>query len=342
MAVANNLILFRYWTNTRCIATKKHFGLLLLLFAFIIAFLFSVSFGIWTKKFGFQLPIPFQQWIIAFVALLILSVVTWALVPKQWRRSKEFRKRFPFFVANTFCQYIATFVFTGLGYLFLSVPDGYQWILAIMLPLVRETNILIQEILAQKSAGGKDTSVTIASSHIVNTRYSVFLSVMVGTIANDLSSSIMLLSDFIFNLYLATKIIWIKKMRLKNDTNDFEMVHLLFLLTINELVEIVIPLTFLLCFLSAYFGPNAEIIGGVKSTHFHYEPITDIHGFIKKMMLFLIVDIMSVIAVGLVLWTSCKINLFRAYMTMLNEFWPIITMTTGFVVYGVIVNNSSI
>ena len=213
MAVTNNLILFRYWTNTRCIATKKHFGLSLLLFALIIAILFSVATGIWTKLFGFQLPIPFQQWIVSLVALLILSVVTWALVPKQWRRSMEFQKRFPFFVANTFYQYFGTFVFTGLGYLFLSVPDRYQWILAIMLPLVRETNILIQEKIAQKSAGGKDTSVTVASSHIVNTRYSVFLSVMVGTIANDLSSSIMLLSDFIFNLYLAIKIIWIKKMK---------------------------------------------------------------------------------------------------------------------------------
>ena len=115
------------------------------------------------------------------------------------------------------------------------------------------------------------------------------------------------------------------------------MVHLLFLLTINELVEIVIPLTFLVCFLSAYFGPNAEIIGGVKSTHFHYEPINDIHGFIKKMMLFLMVDIMSVIVVGLVLWTSCKINLIRAYMTILKEFWPIITLTTAYSIYAVMI-----
>ena len=201
----------------------------------------SILFGMWTKVFGFRLHIPFQQWIMSFLAMLILSVVIWVLIPKQWRRSKGFRKRFPFYVANTFCQYVGSFVYTGLGYLFLLVPDGYQWILAIMLPLVRETNILIQEKLAQKSAGGKDTSVTIASSHGVNTRYSVFLSVMVGTTANDLSSSLMLLSDFIFNLYLAIKIIWIKKMKSKNDAHDLEMVHLLFLLTINELVEIVIP-----------------------------------------------------------------------------------------------------
>ena len=97
------------------------------------------------------------------------------------------------------------------------------------------------------------------------------------------------------------------------------MFQLLFSLTINELVD----------------GPNAEIIGGVKSTHFHYVPVTDIHGFVENMMLFLMVDILSVIFVGSILWLFCKISLIRAYMTMLNEFWPIITVTTAFSVYAV-------
>ena len=140
-----------------------------------------------------------------------------------------------------------------------------------------------------------------------------------------------------YNLHLALRIIWIKKTKPQNDENDLEMFHLLFSLTINELVEVVMPMTFLVCFLLAYYGPNAEIIGGVKSTHFHYVPVTDIYGFVLKMILFLMVDLFSVIFVGTLLWVSCKINLIRAYMTMLEEFWSIITLATTFAIYVVII-----
>ena len=200
----------------------------------------------------------------------------WCLVPKEWKKNKNFQKRFKFFVANIGCQLMMHYQYTGLGILFDVVSDQYQWIAAITLPFVREANIWIQEKLAHKASDENDASATIAIHHGVNTRHSVFLSVMVGSKATKLSSWIILLADFFYNLYLALKIVWIRKMKPKNERNDKKMFHLLFSLTINELVEVVIPFTFLVCFLSAYYGPNAEVIGGVKSTHFHYEPVLDI------------------------------------------------------------------
>ena len=338
MIVSYILMLFMYWTNTRCIAAFKYFGLSIVLYLLVmLPMIFIIAFGIWTKFFGFQLPLPFQQLILGLISAFGISMMICIIVPKQRRKASEFRKGNPFFVLGILFQHIALYGYTGLGLLFASVPNEYQWVVAITLPIAREICILIQEKLAHKSAGGNDTAITIAVTHGVNVRHCVFLSVMVGTLATNLSSWIILLTDFIFNLYLALKIIWIKKTKPRNGRNDQEMIHLLVSLTINELVEVVIPLTFLLCFLTAYYGPNAEIIGGVKSSHFHHKPVANIYGFVKNMMLFVIVDIFSVIFLGMILWTFCKINLAQAYMTMLKEFWPIITMTTGFLLYTVII-----
>ena len=158
---------------------------------------------------------------------------------------------------------------------------------------------------------------------------------MIGSKATDLSSWIILGSDFIYNSYLALKIIWIKKTGAVNEKNDQKMYRLLFTLTVNELVEVLVPMTFLICFLSAYYGPNAEKIGGVKSNQFHYQPVTNIHEFIKKMMIFMIVDVSSVILLGTILWMTCKISLLKSYIMMQKEFWPIITITNAFYIWVV-------
>ena len=125
------------------------------------------------------------------------------------------------------------------------------------------------------------------------------------------------------------KIVWIKKRRCASDQNDKEMFHLLYSLTVNELGEVVVPFTFMICFVSAYYGPNGELIGGVRSNHFHYTPVENINTFIEKLVLFMMVDFMSVLLASILLWTTCKINLFRSYILMQKEFWVFIIIITA-------------
>ena len=336
MTPVNILLMFRFWTNTKCIFTIKHFGLALLLFVVIMTVYVLILNGIWAKILGYRLPMPFMQCVVGTSGTLFYSIALWCLIPVEWRKSKKIKKRYRFFIATAVYYSMSYYQYIAFSIIFEYVPLNRQWSIAIMLPLLREVNIWIIEMLAQKSADGTDTSVTIATTHLVNTRHCIFLAVMVGTKATNLSSWIILLADFFYNLYLTLKIIWIKKTKPNNEKNNLEMFHLLFSLTINELIEVVMPMTFLVCFLFAYYGPNAEIIGGVKSSHFHYEPVTNINGFVQKMILFLLVDLFSVIFVGTLLWLSCKINLIRAYMTMQEEFWSIITLPTTFATYVVI------
>ena len=105
---------------------------------------------------------------------------------------------------------------------------------------------------------------------------------------------------------------------------------LLLSLVINEIVEAIIPLGFSACLLATYFGPNAELYGNIKSTHFNHKPIKDIEGYFKILGLFFIADVITLGITCLSLWFFAKINLIRAYLAVMNEFWPILTVTMAY------------
>ena len=44
-------------------------------------------------------------------------------------------------------------------------------------------------------------------------------------------------------------------------------------LIVTERTESIVPLIFVLCFLMAYYGPNAEHFGNIKLSLWHYEAI---------------------------------------------------------------------
>ena len=83
------------------------------------------------------------------------------------------------------------------------------------------------------------------------------------------------------------------------------------------------PLTYILCFLSAFYGPNAEILGNVKATVWHYRAVLDLGAYLKNIMIFFVVDTMSFLINGILLWTTCKINVLEVLKNMQKTFWLI-------------------
>ena len=43
------------------------------------------------------------------------------------------------------------------------------------------------------------------------------------------------------------------------------------ILVLAESLEIVIPLAYLVCFVIAYYGPNADILGNIKNGYWQYQ-----------------------------------------------------------------------
>ena len=96
-------------------------------------------------------------------------------------------------------------------------------------------------------------------------------------------------------------------------------------LIVNEMVEFMEPLAYLASLLVCYFGPNAELIGNVRNDYWQYSKIVDLDHTIKYVMMFFFVDFASLIVATILLWTFCRINLYRAYCAIQQEFgWTFI------------------
>ena len=201
----------------------------------------------------------------------------------------------------------------------ITVNPKYQWIVAATLPFAREVILWILVKIGIKSSGAEDHSVEIFQSFALNCRHLVFLSATLGSAISDLSSWILIGGDTIFNLCLALKITVMKRRRgFHKSMKSGE--SLLVSLTINVLVALVISPTFLICLLLAYYGPNSRLLGNIKSSHFHYMPIENIHRYVVNICYFFATDLFTTFGTALWLWYMAGINLAKANICLQKEF----------------------
>ena len=76
----------------------------------------------------------------------------------------------------------------------------------------------------------------------------------------------------------------------------------------------------------AYYGPNAEILGNVKLTLWHYHAVTDLKSYLQNIILLFFVDLSSAIIVGIILWTMCKINILKTLQSIQKDLWHLLAI----------------
>ena len=243
-------------------------------------------------------------------------------------KAKTFENDFFFFVLSYLMIFFIHAQYSFWGTVFTRMPPKYQWIFSLTLPVIRELDIWIFCKATYKAAGAVDPSVEIASSFGINVRHGIFLSVMLGTAATDLSCWIIFGTDFMINIFMVLNLILIRKKGKPEDEdrNARKMVDLLISVTLNEFVELTVTIAFFISFLMCYYGPNAEMMGNIKSDYFQHIPVTDIDLFYENVALFVGVELVTIFVSVTLLWISCRINMFRAYLLLQKEFWVMMTV----------------
>ena len=90
----------------------------------------------------------------------------------------------------------------------------------------------------------------LPSAHQMITRHALFLTYTIGSVGTLTSMIIFLATDFLINLYITIKILQVKK----NDKKSVEEIaDLLQELIVNEMVELLTPIMYLFCFVTAYY-----------------------------------------------------------------------------------------
>ena len=87
-----------------------------------------------------------------------------------------------------------------------------------------------------------------------------------------------------------------------------------------EIVEFMVPLCYLICFSVAYYGPNANLIGNVRSSQWQFVAVEDFEHTVGFIVLFFLVDLGSIVLSTLILWTFFRIKLWNVYILVQKEF----------------------
>ena len=140
----------------------------------------------------------------------------------------------------------------------------------------------------------------------------IFLLIELGTEITNMAAWVIVLSDLTLNFYLAAKIIWMKNKR-NFDTKIKEAESMLVSILLNEFVDAVVPLTFCICLLLSYYGPNAELMCNIKSANFHCQPIKDIGRYVENLGFFFLVDMVGLMITGILLWSGARIKTISRY-----------------------------
>jgi len=65
-------------------------------------------------------------------------------------------------------------------------------------------------------------------------------------------------------------------------------------LVICLVLELILPLSYLACFLLAYMGPNASVLGNIGNSYWHYEAEGDAFDAVINLFFFLILDALTI------------------------------------------------
>ena len=266
-------------------------------------------------------------------------------MPKIVRTDSHFKKRFGFYFVAQCLRPITAWLYGFLGTAFLKVPIEYQWIIGIFTPLVRELFVWTLLEVSYKASGISNHARLIQGNHgshskypkklklscihYMGSRHALFLAVVMGSVATSATTNVIIALDFFINVYLGMKIIYLLKYS-KKENSRIEAQEELQELVMNERVETIIPLTYILCFLLGYYGPNAEWLGNIQLTLWQFQGVTNVRTFLETLFLLVSIDFMSGIINGLILWKICKINIFKTLLDIQKEFWIVMAIQEGY------------
>ena len=101
-------------------------------------------------------------------------------------------------------------------------------------------------------------------------------------------------------------------------------------LVLSERIETIIPLTYILCLLMGYYGPNAEVLIGFKLSIWEVPAIEEFGYMIQILSLLFLVDFGSFVLNAIFLWFTCKINLLSELKTIQKNLWMMMALTEAF------------
>ena len=177
--------------------------------------------------------------------------------------------------------------------------------------------------------------------------YSLFFVLILGTRATETTNYCILTINFIYNLYLCFKIILLNNKILPSYQRETAVLRtlkkeVLAELLLNEIIEIMVPVTYICTFTIAYYGPNSEILGNVRNDYWAYQKVENITTLFTFALQMALIDLLSAVFSGVLLWKNCRLNFLQEYCKIMKKYWPILTLTAVVNINKVSINTRAV
>ena len=136
---------------------------------------------------------------------------------------------------------------------------------------------------------------------------------MAGGLCTSLTVYILLAVDMTLSFLFTLQVVYFKK---KGDNKAVSSA--VQDLVLAETVEVTIPVLYTICFMLAYFGPNAQVIGNIKNSYFHYTAVEDVWASFEMLLIIMGIDFALLILNFCTLYQFAEINMLKVTQFVLN------------------------
>ena len=315
--IFNTVLWASFYTNMTFFKTYRTVLIMVVVGLGVFLILEILGHVMWTKVAQYHHPIPFNGYAYIYLMAPAVYATLWYQFPRGLRQNETFIKRLRALIIALALTHGLPLLYYVIIKLMIVCPMKYQWVVALATPLLREFNIWISFKYAKQATNGDTKRAEIVCNQAMCCGHAYIMVCTLGAIATVETSALVLCIDFCINVYLCCRIIFSKRNR-PMDTE--KRIGLLQELIVNEIVEFMVPLAYLMVFVVGYYGPNAELIGTIRNDYWQYSPVDDIGYTIKCVMAFFFADLGSIFVSILLLWKHCRINLCRGFVAMHEEF----------------------
>ena len=143
-------------------------------------------------------------------------------MPKHARMDPKFKKRFMYFIISEIIMIQAAFSYILFGYGMIKISPEYQWMLGLSSGIIRDFFVFLIQKSSLKSLGDiSDKDIInrskISSAHLIETAHALQLSMILASVATDMTTYTILGMDFLINIYHGLHIVYQFKQNKKDE-----------------------------------------------------------------------------------------------------------------------------
>ena len=289
------------------------------------AILYFLSYIIWSVYLQFNHPLP-NLFFILMPVFTIRAIEYWFLLPSNLLSKEDFRQKLKMYTFYFLWIQPSIMIREVLASLYVDPPGGFQFLIPFMVVGCREVDSRVRSIMVTKMAGEKDEDAISLLTVTITTEYSIFNAIrLVGAEWSTLCCTVGI--DFILNLKMTLQIIKEHKKitnegtKIVNAEKNFKITTLI----LAEMIEGFTPLTYAICILMAYEGPNSHLFSNIGNSYWGKE-IEDLDSVFVTMSIVFGVHTLSVLIDSICFWKSMNINMMSKFCEVLRKYWYFIAV----------------